>query len=140
MGKLQAALPRAHYVDPQAWVVERERVLLRSWTCAGRLHELGLATGGELVPGRLAVLDVLGESVLVTVAKDGGLHAHYNVCRHRGSQLVPVEPGDPPPAPSKSSALRCPYHSWTYDLDGSLRFAPHTEDVDDFSPTDFGLH
>ena len=135
MGRLQAALPRAHYVDRDAFRIEREQVLQRSWTCAGRLHELGLTT-----PGRLAVVEVLGESVLVTVAKDGGLHAHYNVCRHRGSQLVPVEPGAEPPAPCKSWALRCPYHSWTYDLDGSLRYAPHTDDVDDFDPAEFSLH
>ncbi len=135
MGRLQAALPRAHYVDAESWRTEREQVLMRAWTCAGRLHELGLTS-----PGRLAVVDVLGESVLVTVAKDGALHAHYNVCRHRGSQLVPVEPGAGLPAPSKAWALRCPYHSWTYDLDGSLRFAPHTDDVDDFDPAGFALH
>jgi glycine betaine catabolism A len=140
MGRLQAALPREHYVDADTWASEREQVLMRSWTCVGRLHELGLVSGGELLPGRLAVVEVLGETVLVTVAKDGSLHAHYNVCRHRGSQLVPVEPGDALPAPCKAWALRCPYHSWTYDLDGSLRFAPHTEDVDDFDAAGFGLH
>ena len=135
VGRLQAALPREHYVDPQTWQVERERVLTRSWTCAGRLHDLGLTT-----PGRLAVVVVHGESVLLTVAKDGCVHAHFNVCRHRGSQLVMVEPGTELPAPGKSWALRCPYHSWTYDLDGSLRYAPHTEDVDDFDPAEFSLH
>jgi Rieske 2Fe-2S family protein len=140
MGELQAALPRAHYVDADAWAVEREQVLLRSWTCAGRLDELGLSSGDELIPGRLAVVEVLGESILATVAKDGGLHAHYNVCRHRGSQLVPVEPGAEPAAPTKAGSLRCPYHSWTYDLDGSLLHAPHTEDVEDFTPAQFGLH
>jgi Rieske 2Fe-2S family protein len=135
MGRLQAALPREHYVDDAAWQVERDRVLARSWTCAGRLHELGL-----IEPGRLAVVDVLGETVLVTVAPDGVLHAHFNVCRHRGSQLAPVEPGAELPAPCKALALRCPYHSWTYDLDGSLRHAPHTQDVDDFDPAEFSLH
>ncbi len=135
MGTLQAALPREHYVDAETWELERERALMTAWTCAGRLHELGL-----VAPGRLAVVAILGESILVTVAKDGALHAHFNVCRHRGSQLVPVEPGAELPAPSKSSALRCPYHSWTYDLDGSLLHAPHTEDVDGFAPADFGLH
>jgi glycine betaine catabolism A len=135
MGRLQAALPRDHYVSTAAWLAERDRVMMTSWTCAGRLHELGLTD-----PARLAVLDVHGESVLVTVARDGRLHAHYNVCRHRGSQVVPVDPATGPPPPSRASALRCPYHSWTYDLDGSLRFAPHTEDVDDFDPAGFGLH
>ncbi|MFI5099375.1 MAG: aromatic ring-hydroxylating dioxygenase subunit alpha [Actinomycetes bacterium] len=135
MGRLQAALPREHYVSAQAYGVELEQVLSRSWTCAGRLTELGLRE-----PGRLAVVDVVGESVLLTMDKTGALHGHYNVCRHRGSQVVPVDPDGPPPAPCRALALRCPYHSWTYDLDGSLRFAPHTEDVDDFEPSAFGLH
>jgi len=139
MGQLQAALPREHYVDPATWRRERDQVLARSWYCAGRLSELGLVAAGAVVPGRLAVVDVLGESVLVTTAKDGRIHAHYNVCRHRGSQVVAVDPAVGPPAPCKLWALRCGYHSWTYDLDGSLRYAPHTDDVD-FDPVAFGLH
>ncbi len=135
MGTLQAALPREHYVSAEGFADEREQVLARSWTCAGRLTELGLR-----VPGRLAVVDVLGESVLLTVDKAGVLHGHYNVCRHRGSQIVPVDPRSDAPAPCRSFALRCPYHSWTYDLDGSLRYAPHTEDVTDFDRGEFGLH
>jgi glycine betaine catabolism A len=135
VGELQAALDRAHYVDPETWRTERELVLLRSWWCAGRSDDLGL-TG----PGRLAVVDVCGESVLVAVDGDGSLRAHYNVCRHRGSQVVPVDPAVGPPAPCTVSVLRCPYHSWTYTLDGALKFAPHTEDVDRFDRSDFRLH
>jgi glycine betaine catabolism A len=139
VGTLQAALPREHYVDPAAWATEREQVLARAWTCMGRLHELGLADGGRLTPGRLAVVELLGESVLVTVTRGGVLHAHFNVCRHRGSQVVPVDPATGPPSPSRAFALRCPYHSWTYDLDGSLRHAPHTEDVEAFDRESFSL-
>src|SRR3954452_3305910 len=121
---LQAALPRRLYVDPAAWAHEREQVLLREWTCVGRLADLGLAE-----PERVAVVDVLGESVLVSSDADGALHASYNVCRHRGSQLFPVEPGSAPLLCGARS-IRCPYHSWTYALDGSLLRAPHTEDGD----------
>src|SRR5262249_49926118 len=71
--------------------------------------------------------------------RDGVLRAFYNVCRHRGSQVVPVDPDAPPPAPCRAAALRCPYHSWTYDLSGRLLRAPHTEDVTDFDPARFGL-
>ncbi len=131
VGELQAALPREHYVDDATHRVERERVLLREWTCIGRLDELGLTEPGSaaLLPERLAVVDLLGESVLVTTTADGTLHAHYNVCRHRGSQVVPVEPDSAAPAPCAAKSLRCPYHSWTYALDGTLLHAPHTEDV-----------
>lgn len=131
MTGLQPALPRELYVDPAAYAVERERVLLREWTCVGRRADLGLAD-----PARLAVVDVLGESVILTADTDGALHAAYNVCRHRGAQLFPAEPGAAPQTCS-ASALRCPYHSWTYGLDGSLLRAPHAEGVD---RTDFSLH
>jgi Rieske 2Fe-2S family protein len=121
------------YVDPDAWRRERERVLHGEWFCVGRVSELGLDDAD-----RLAVVDVAGESVLVTRAGDGALHAAYNVCRHRGSQLVPVETGAPPVC-AAGRALRCPYHSWTYALDGRLLRAPHT-DEGDVDPADFALH
>jgi glycine betaine catabolism A len=135
VASLQPALPKEHYVDEAAFRIERERVLAREWYCAGRVDQLGLDR-----PGRLAVLDVLGESVLVARTPDGELAAHYNVCRHRGSQLCPAGPDDPVPSVRDAQAVRCPYHSWTYDLDGRLLRAPHTEDVTDFAPEQFGLH
>ena len=88
---LQAALPRELYVDPASFARERERVLLREWTCVGRAADLGLDE-----PERVAVVEVLGESVVLTSDADGALHASYNVCRHRGSQLFPTEPGAEP--------------------------------------------
>jgi Rieske 2Fe-2S family protein len=121
---LQAALPRAMYVDADHWQVEREAVLFGEWYCLGRLDDLGLSE-----PRRVCAVDVAGESVLVTSTEGGGLHAAYNVCRHRGSQLV-----SPDQAACEMSALRCGYHSWTYGLDGRLLKAPHAEvDPEDFS-------
>ncbi len=128
---LQAALPRETYVDEAAWRRERDQVLFGEWFCVGRRDDLGLD-----VPNRLAVVEVVGESVLVTCDADGALHAAYNVCRHRGSQLHPVEPGSAPVGCAASS-LRCPYHSWTYALSGELLRAPHTDGVD---PAEFALH
>jgi glycine betaine catabolism A len=128
---LQEALPRQMYVDPVHWLDERERVLFGEWFCVGRRSDLHLDA-----PERLAVVDVAGESVLVTSDESGVLHASYNVCRHRGSQLHPVERGDQA-VTCAASALRCPYHSWTYGLDGRLLAAPHTDletdEVEDFS-------
>ncbi|MGA1216298.1 MAG: aromatic ring-hydroxylating oxygenase subunit alpha, partial [Candidatus Nanopelagicales bacterium] len=120
---MEAALPREHYVDPDSFARER-KMLRHEWTCIGRLDDLGLTE-----PDRVAVVDFYGESILVT--NDGALHAHANVCRHRGAQLMPA---DAPPCGAK--ALRCPYHSWTYALDGSLMHAPHADDID---PADFRL-
>ena len=128
---LQAALPRAMYVDADHWSREREAVLFREWYCVGRRAELGL-----MEPERMAVVDVAGESVLVTTDERGDLRAAYNVCRHRGCQIVPVEPGTEPVCePARS--LRCPYHSWTYALDGRLLKAPHAGDLD---TGELGLH
>ncbi len=124
---LQAALPREMYVDADQWRVERDAVLYGEWYCVGRIDDLGLAT-----PKRMVAVDVAGESVLVTSAEDGALHAAYNVCRHRGSQLCPPEQ----PARDTGS-IRCPYHSWTYALDGSLLKAPHATVGD---PAAFALH
>ena len=125
--ELQAALPREMYVDADQWRVERDAALYAEWYCLGRVDDLGLAS-----PRRVAVADVAGESVLVTSAEDGTLHAAYNVCRHRGSQLC--APGQPA---RDAGSIRCPYHSWTYALDGSLLRSPHAEVAD---PTDFALH
>lgn len=133
--KLQPALPKQMYVDERHWRRERDEVLAAAWFCVGRVDDLTLDRSG-----RLAVLDVLGESVLVTSGSAGELHASYNVCRHRGSQLVPVDPGADPPGPSDVRSLRCPYHSWTYGLDGALLKAPHTEEVTGFDAAAFGLH
>ena len=67
--------------------------------------------------------------------REGGLAAHYNVCRHRGSQLVPDgERGH------FSGGIRCPYHSWTYTLDGALRTAPFLEESDGLAKGDLSLH
>src|SRR5512144_1057477 len=131
-GRLQSALPREMYVDRQTWLVERETALFGQWFCIGRLDDLGLGACSQVV-----VVDVVGESVLVTSDADGRLHGADNVCRHRGSQLRPVtEDPAATPAACPASALRCPYHSWTYGLDGRLLRAPHTDldglDLDQF--------
>jgi len=132
-GGLQAALPRELYVDPDSWRRERDLVLFGEWFCVGRLDDLGLSD-----PGRVAVVDVVGESVVVTSDDGGALHAAYNVCRHRGSQLFPLQPGVGTICEA-AGAIRCPYHSWTYGLDGRLLKAPHTELTDDERAT-FSLH
>ena len=129
--QLQEALPRAMYVDEATWQTERESVLYGEWFCAGRRDDLGLD-----VPSRVVVLDVVGESVLVSSDERGTLHASYNVCRHRGSQILPPT-GGPTGSAVPCQALRCPYHSWTYGLDGRLLRAPHAGGVD---PTGLGLN
>src|ERR671926_221065 len=78
---LERTLPRDYYFSDEIFERERARIFLREWFCAGREEELP-NTGDYLV------LDVAGESVLLVRTRDGQLKAHYNVCRHRGCQLV----------------------------------------------------
>jgi Rieske 2Fe-2S family protein len=118
---------------------EKERIFFREWVCVGREEEVA-------GPGDYLVLDILGESVLLVRTREGTLHAHYNVCRHRGSQLVlgvdPKPASGPAVRPSGSfaSGIRCPYHAWTYSLDGRLRTAPYLEEGDGFCKDDLPLH
>ncbi|HKU81931.1 MAG TPA: aromatic ring-hydroxylating dioxygenase subunit alpha, partial [Candidatus Tumulicola sp.] len=83
------------------------------WVYAGRAERLGS-------PGDFEVLDVAGESAIVVRAEDGRLHAHLNLCRHRGSRLLCG-------AGRVRGAIRCPYHGWAYALDGRLVASPFVE-------------
>jgi glycine betaine catabolism A len=134
---LQRALPASSYLDEAAFRRERERLLYREWCCVGRLDQLER-------PGSLVVVEVAGESVLLVRTRAGELAAHYNVCRHRGAQVVPCPPAaaDRPQATPvrKAGSLRCPYHSRTYRLEGDLLRAPWSEEIDGFDQAAFGLH
>jgi Rieske 2Fe-2S family protein len=111
-------------VDPAVWEAERERLFARLWCCVAR--EEDVAASGDVL-----AVDVAGESVLLV--RDGdALRGFYNVCRHRGSQIV-----DPGCTTHVAGGLRCPYHAWTYGLDGGLRRAPFVDEVD---LDRFGLH
>jgi Rieske 2Fe-2S family protein len=137
LASLQRALPAAYYLDEAAFQRERERLLFGEWFCAGRADQVER-------PGSLVVVDVAGESVLLVRTRAGELRAHYNVCRHRGSQVVPCPPAAPggpqATATRKAGSLRCPYHSWTYRLEGDLLGAPWSEEIDGFDQEAFGLH
>jgi Rieske 2Fe-2S family protein len=86
--------------------------------------------------GSYLLASIAGESVIVLRDRAAELHAFYNVCRHRGSTLLD-EPREG--ASGHLVRIQCPYHAWVYDLDGSLRRAPHTEEVLEFDPTDNSL-
>ncbi len=102
------------YLSETVWTDERERIWFEQWVLVGRDHDVPGA-------GDRLVVDVAGESIVVIRNGDLELRGFYNVCRHRGAELV-----DPsgPPCGSFGAAIRCPYHAWTYDLDGRLKRAP----------------
>jgi Rieske 2Fe-2S family protein len=138
MPALERTLPRRAYFDEDVYQREREGIFSREWCCAGREESVPAA-------GDYAIVTVAGESVLLVRGGDGVLHGFFNVCRHRGCELVLT--ADLPPLGDRAgpsghfaSAIRCPYHSWTYALDGALRTAPFLEDDARFSRSDLPLH
>ena len=125
---LERTLHRDYYLSDRVFDLERERIFFREWLCVAREAELP-------EPGDYLVRDVAGESILIVRTRDGGLAAHYNVCRHRGSQLVPdCAQG------RFAGGIRCPYHSWTYTLEGALRTAPFLEEGEGLAKADLSLH
>lgn len=122
----QPALGARFYSSDSVFALEREKIFHGQWFCAGR---------AEQVPARGDCLHVhvAGESVLIIRGKDDALRAFYNVCRHRGSRLVRTPPLPDPAQPaattstSMAAGVVCPYHSWTYNLDGGLRAAPYVQ-------------
>ena len=78
--------------------------------------------------------EVLGESIIITRRTGGRVNAFYNVCRHRGTRLCTEHEG------TFAGSIQCPYHAWTYDLDGRLIGAPHMEEVPHFRKEDYPLH
>ena len=99
------------YTDPALPAVERERIFARAWQYVGQLGELG--DGAGYFASRVGDLPVV-----VTRDRDGVVRAFLNVCRHRGSVLATGAAG--------RETLQCPYHAWTYGLDGALKAAPRS--------------
>jgi Rieske 2Fe-2S family protein len=126
-GRLQETLPGCAYLDEDVYGLEVDRILLREWLCVGREETIP-------EPGDFLNVDVAGESLLIVRTRRGELRALYNVCRHRGSRLVMEAPTATPDrgAPCASGrfkgAIRCPYHAWTYGLEGELRNAPYLDE------------
>ncbi len=113
-------LPAAAYTSEAFLALENEKLFTNGWTFVGFAHEL--ATRGDAVP-----VQVAGRPVLLLRGGDGEIRAFHNVCRHRCLMLVD-EPGN------VGRFLRCPYHSWTYGLDGKLKGAPHFAGPDRHDP------
>jgi len=119
-------LPREAYTSDDVLAWEREHFFRRSWVCAGRSADL-------TDPGMRRAARAGGDSLLMVRGDDGRLRAFFNVCRHRGHELLACG------ASARRGAIHCPYHAWTYGLDGALRATPRFEAPAGFDPTDHGL-
>ncbi len=116
MQKADHSLLQAFYNDPEIYRADIERVFMRHWLCAGH-------ASSAPEPGDYFLYEIDGESVIIVRGKDRQLRALANVCRHRGSRICRKSEG-------RATVFVCPYHAWTYNLDGSLRSAR-------LMPTDF---
>jgi Rieske 2Fe-2S family protein len=122
----QRTLPARYYTDPEVFRQEMETFFCGMWVCAGRSEQVAAA-------GDYFVREVAGESIIITRDNVGALRAHYNVCRHRGTRICSVERGKFP------GRIQCPYHGWSYGLDGKLLGAPHMDDPT-FRREEYPLH
>ena len=122
---MMQTLPRDAYLSGGHFVREAERIFHREWFFVGRQESIPAA-------GDYLHVEVAGESVLIVRSRSGGLSAFYNVCRHRGSRLVMEDPdaGCSGPSGHFKGSIRCPYHAWTYGLEGQLRNAPFLTESD----------
>jgi glycine betaine catabolism A len=119
-------LPRDAYTSQRVFAFEQERFFAGSWTCVGREGDLeGTGAQRAVRVGRAGVLLARGA--------DGRVRAFANTCRHRGHELLGV--GEQ----ATRRTVLCPYHAWTYDLDGALRVAPGFRDHQDFRSDEHGL-
>lgn len=120
-------LPGEYYTGASVFARERDIIFASHWNCVGRAS----AIAG---PGDYVLRQVAGESLILTRGHDGVARAFFNVCRHRGTRLCEDGTGH------FTDTIRCPYHAWTYSVDGRLLGAPHMQDVEGFDREDYPLH
>ena len=135
---LEPTLPSSWYLRNDVYALEREHIFMREWVCVGREEDTP-------AKGDHQVLTVCGESILLVRNQNQELKAFFNVCRHRGARLCPATDDDDSVLALKGGvvgrrSIICPYHAWTYDLDGQLIRAPHIDEAAGVDLEDIRLH
>jgi Rieske 2Fe-2S family protein len=139
---MEPTLPSSWYHSEPVFRLEKERIFCREWLCIGREEELP-------APGSHRLLDVLGESIILVRNRQNQPRAFYNVCRHRGARLCRHEVGDDASAlkgalgggkKTAAGRITCPYHQWSYDLEGRLLAAPYLTSEPGFDRSLFSLY
>jgi glycine betaine catabolism A len=122
-------LPQQYFISPEVFSEEQKKIFANKWVLVG--HQSQIPSGGDYF-----LAEICGESVVVVRSPPeqgaGVIHAFHNVCRHRGTRLKEEVRGH-------MSAIQCPYHAWTYALDGRLLGAPHMDDVPGFQKAAYSL-
>jgi Rieske 2Fe-2S family protein len=131
------SLPQKYFVSPEIFAKERAGIFSKEWLFVG--HQSQIAKPGDYFVIEVAAppsqhgYGVTRESLIVVRDQKSDIRGFYNVCRHRGTRLKEDACGH-------SSTIQCPYHAWTYALDGRLVGAPHMDEVPGFDKADYPLH
>ena len=125
--KTEKSLPKHFYVDEEHFKKEMDLIWFKKWLYVCRSETLKNR-------GDYQVFEIGGQSIIITRGKEGNAHAFHNTCRHRGSILTTESKG------CFKGAIACPYHNWTYTLDGHLLKTPQYQlKCDDFDKKDYSL-
>lgn len=117
-------IPARYYLDDAVMEQEKEAVFYRNWWYAG--HQSQLPESGCYL-----TVQVCDQNIIVIRDRNGELNAYFNVCQHRGHELLAGS--------GKVRTITCPYHAWSYGLDGELKAARNTEKMVDFDKCQFAL-
>ena len=120
-----STIPSSWYVNKDLYELELKTVFSNSWQLAGRLDQVSQ-------PGQYVTSDIAGEPIVVVRGNDSVLRAFFNVCRHHAAAVMTEPEG-------KAAQLRCPYHGWTYSLEGELKGTPDFSGVCNFDRARNGL-
>ena len=118
-------IPSSWYVDQNLYELELKTVFSNTWQLAARLDQVSQ-------PGQYVTTDIAGEPIVIVRGNDSVLRGFYNVCRHHAAAVMTEPEG-------KAAQLRCPYHGWTYSLEGELKGTPDFSGVCDFDRAQHGL-
>ena len=118
-------IPSSWYVDQDLYELELKTVFSNTWQLAARVDQVSQ-------PGQYVTTDIAGEPIVIVRGNDGVLRAFFNVCRHHAAAVMTEPQG-------KAAQLRCPYHGWTYSLEGELKGTPDFSGVCDFDRARNGL-
>lgn len=127
MGKIELSLPSEQYFSPEAYREEMDTFFHNRWIAIGRADEIEH-------PADFITRQIGDRSIVVTKNKSGDLRAFYNTCRHRGATLCSAPHG------KLKGAFICPYHAWSFDLDGNLRGTPNMKTAENFDRKDYPLY
>lgn len=119
-------IPKQYYTSEEIFEIEKEKIFANSWVCVGH--------GSEVADKNAFITrEMIGESLVIVRGRDKVLRGFYNVCPHRGHQLMTETAG------KAKNVITCPYHAWAFKLDGQLAHANNCENVDKFEHEALGL-